>query len=103
VKQVEIIRQRILRGQAGELARLRIYISQTEGNQEAVDRLRDAAGDEVLAKVTDLILRELGHEVDVSAERAGSRIKRALGSQPRGVNTERYRPNEHGRKAADGE
>ena len=89
MKHVELIRGRILRGFAGELARLRIFISATEGNQEAVDKLRGEPGDTLLAKVTDIILQELGHTPEryrvgpgasqaVPVESADSHIRRAV-------------------------
>lgn len=68
LNQVELIRMRILRGQMGELVRLRSYISILGGNPDAVDRLHGKQGDLLLARVTDMILRELGHAEAISID-----------------------------------
>lgn len=78
MKHVEIIRNRIVRGQMGELARLRTYISGTEGNQVAVDKLLGQHGDSILAEVTDLIMRRLGHEIETPLADARSRVRQAV-------------------------
>lgn len=78
MKHVELIRSRILRGFSGEFARLRVYISGTDGNQESVDQLRGEPGELLLAKVTDMVMRELGHEVETPVEEKNSVVRRAL-------------------------
>jgi len=78
VKNVELIRSRITRGMAGELTRLRIFLSSTDGNQEAVDRLQGDGGNLLLARITDIILRELGHETNTPVEDAQSHVRRAV-------------------------
>lgn len=75
---IELIRSRVTRGQASELTRLRIFLSSTDGNQDCVDRLHGSSGALLLAKVTDLIMRELGHETDASVEDPNSLVRRAV-------------------------
>ena len=79
MNQVELIRARILRGQRGELMRLRIFISSTPDNQDVVDKLVGKEGDLLLARITDAILRELGHEeaLDVDNSKNRSKTRRA--------------------------
>jgi len=91
LKHVERIRARIVQGQVGELTRLRNYISLTDGNQEAVDLLRGDPGAMILAKVTDLLLKELGHETDTPVESAASKVRRdvsRLRGKARGAGTD---------------
>lgn len=78
LKHVEMIRQRILKGQVRELTLLRGYISLTDGNQSAVDRLHGETGNLILAKITDLVLKELGHETITPVEEKASHIRREI-------------------------
>lgn len=84
MKNVERIRERILRGQMGELMRLRVFISMLGENQEAVDRLLGPSGDVILAKVADLILVELGAEVATQVDDRFSKTRRAAAKRLRG-------------------
>lgn len=77
LKQVELIRSRIVRGFMGELARIRQFISGTD-NQVAVDKLRGEAGDLVLARMTEKLLSELGHETTTSVEAKASHVRRPI-------------------------
>lgn len=78
MKHVELIRARILRGLVSEFVRLRVFISATEGNQEATDLLRGEKGDLLLAKTTDFIMRELGHAVETPVADKNSVVRRAV-------------------------
>lgn len=69
LRHVELIRSRVLRGQNGELQRLRNFVSATEGNQQAVDALRGDSGNMILARVTELILQEIGHVQESTSRR----------------------------------
>lgn len=66
LRSVEQVRQRITRGQASELVRLRSFVSSIDGNQFAVDQLRGDVGDVLLADITELILTHLGHTTEVT-------------------------------------
>ena len=72
LRNVEAVRQRVVRGQASELARLRTYISAIDGNQFAVDQLRGEVGDALLADVTELILTHLGHTTEITRMQDGT-------------------------------
>lgn len=72
LRHVELIRSRVLRGQMGELARIRNFVSATEGNQEAVDALRGESGNLILARVTELILQEIGHVQESTNRKNGA-------------------------------
>lgn len=68
---VEQVRQRIARGQAGELSRLRIFLSSIDGNQHAVDSLRGEHGELLLADITELVLMHLGHTTELTRMQDG--------------------------------
>lgn len=78
LKHVEKIRTAIVHQQVTALSRLRNYVSMVDGNPEAVDLLRGEPGNLILAKVTDLILRELGHETSTPVEEKASPIRREI-------------------------
>jgi len=87
MKHVDIIRQRILRGMASELIRLRTFVSMTDGNTEVVARLEGKEGNDLLARVTENLLAELGHVTQVTADDPASlsrRRGRGRIAQPRG-------------------
>lgn len=77
MKHVELIRQRILRGQSLELRRLKSFISMTEGNTDVLAKFEGTAGERLLAGVTDYILTQLGHVTVVPADDAASKSRRA--------------------------
>jgi len=78
MKHVELVRNRVVRGQLGELGRLRVFLSSTDGNQEAVDALHGDSGDQLLAEVTDLIMRRIGNEIETPLADARSRVRQAV-------------------------
>lgn len=80
---VEQVRKSIVRGQITALTRLRGYLSLTRGNQAAVDRLHGRSGNLICAKVSDLILRELGHTTDTPIEDGNNPIRRLLPTRHR--------------------
>jgi len=74
LKRVDLVRNKIAKEFAAALLRIRTFISYTEGNQEAVERLRNTevdeetgrskpgSLDELLADLTDRAMRHCGHE-----------------------------------------
>lgn len=84
MKHVELIRGRIVRGLLGELGRLRIFLSTTDGNQAAIDALSGDQGNKLLGELTDHLMRRLGHEIETPLEDAASRVRRAV-SRVRGA------------------
>lgn len=85
LKQVELIRQRVLRGMQGELVRLRVFIASAGENEEAVEILRGKSGDTVLAVLTDTLMRELGHGTELDATNSRSKARRLAGTPRRRV------------------
>jgi len=90
MKQVELVRARILRGFEGEMNRLRVHLSMFESGTEMVDRLRSPDTRELLAMITDLTLSHLGHDPakhtrnggkTLTAADAGSASRRAASRQ----------------------
>lgn len=78
MKHVERIRAAVIGHQTRALALIRGYISLTDGNIEAIDRLRGPEGALILAKCVDLILRELGHETNTPVEASTSHVRRSV-------------------------
>lgn len=76
MKQVEIIRQRIVRGQVQELRRLRSFISTTEGNLGVLQKLEGEEGMRLLAEVTEFIMVKLGHATELTAGSVFSKSRR---------------------------
>lgn len=64
MKQVELVRQRLVTGFGSELRKVRVWLSMVEGNADAVDRLRDSEGDELLAGLVERTMVHLGHETE---------------------------------------
>lgn len=83
MKNVQLIRQAVIRVQSHAFERLRYLMSVTEGGFELVDQLRpreDVAAlltgmpaDTLLARVVEMILTDLGHETALNAENSGGR------------------------------
>lgn len=63
MNKVELIRAYIIDRQRRQLIALRQYISMASDNNEVLARMEGKSLDQLLAKVTDLILTELGHTV----------------------------------------
>lgn len=62
MKNVELIRTRVVRGQSSELQRLRTFISMADNtNHEAIAALEGDNAQDLLAEITELILARLGH------------------------------------------
>lgn len=82
MKHVELIRQRIVRGQAQELRRLRAFISTTDGNVDAIAKMEGDEGMHLLAEVSEFILAKLGHSTKVTADSTEARSRaRRVASQ----------------------
>jgi hypothetical protein len=60
MKQVELIRQRVIRGQQAELARLRQFLSMTDNSPAALEG-KDM--DRLMVEIVDTILKHIGVEV----------------------------------------
>lgn len=73
MKQVELIRQRVAKGLNGELVRLRIWMSQVEGNEKEVEKLRGKDCELVLAMLTEGLLSHLGHSNRLTTDQASGR------------------------------
>jgi len=69
-----LIRDRVIRGQASELHRLRVFVSSLDG--EAADKLRDAET-MLLERVTEDILGAMGYGQSQPKEARFSKTRRA--------------------------
>lgn len=82
MKNVELIRSHVV----NYLVRLRSYISMLPESTETVDRLRGEEGEKRAARITGVILDELGHDgtqfirqgEPTPTEQAGSVLRRAV-------------------------
>lgn len=62
MKNVELIRERVVRGQSSEIMRLRSFISMADNtNVEAIAALDGESARALLSEITELILARLGH------------------------------------------
>lgn len=77
LKNIDMIRKRVVAGQVRELTSLRGFISSIDGNQDAVERLRNESGQKILAIVTDCIMNQLGAPTVEGAETANGAASRA--------------------------
>lgn len=71
MQDVDLIRTRIVRGLGNELARIRIFVSMTEGNAGCCDQLQGDHHDRILAEVTEAVMRHLGHDGSKFNRRGG--------------------------------
>ena len=72
MKQVELIRARIVRGVSMELIRVRGFLSSIEGNGTEVDLLIGPGLAEATAKATECIMGHLGHSTEVKTGGGGN-------------------------------
>jgi hypothetical protein len=72
---VENTRRRIVNGLGRELISLRGWLADT-GQNARVDMLRGERGTEILSKVTDTLMIELGLGIDTPPTAAASKIRR---------------------------
>ena len=72
LRQVELVRKRIVGGQSSEIVRFRSWLSSIDGNAHAVEQLRGEAGELLIADITELILTHLGHVTEVTRMQDGS-------------------------------
>lgn len=76
MRQVELVRQRIIRGQHSEIMKLRQFLSMTD-NGEALPKLTGDDAEKLLVTVVDTILLHIGHQV-VKPKDGRTRTAKAL-------------------------
>lgn len=72
----DLIRKRIVNGMGRELVSFRSWLSGVDGNALRVEMLRGERGTEILAKVADTLLTELGLGVDEPPTSKNSKVRR---------------------------
>lgn len=75
-EQTELIRKRVVHGIGRELQSFRSWLSGIDGQAPRVEQLRGDRGTEILAKVSDMLMTELGLGVDEPPTSANSKIRR---------------------------
>lgn len=83
MKNVELIRARVIRGVHGELIRLRSFISSLGGNEGEVELLHGDSGLAIVAVVADTVMRELGHTTALEPDHPDSQIRDGLRTRRR--------------------
>jgi hypothetical protein len=78
MEQVELVRRYVVSAMTNPLARIRVYVSGVDGNQDVVERLREDEFDKLLAKVTEVVMAHMGNKTAVSADQAHSAARRAV-------------------------
>jgi len=87
MKNIEIIRKRVVAGLVRELTSLRAFISGIDGNAHVVERLRDKSGQQILAVVTDCVMNQLGAptaEAGTASNRSFRRAAKGVGKGLKG-------------------
>lgn len=77
---VEVVRGRVLRLMRNSLGNVRSLLSTMAGNEHVVERLRGKPGDELLGRVAEYVMTELG---DNSTASEGG-VSRAIARKVRG-------------------
>lgn len=80
-EQTDLIRKRAVNGIGRELVSFRSWLSGIEGNAPRVEMLRGDRGTEILAKLADTLLTELGLGVDEPPTSKNSKVRRAAGGK----------------------
>ena len=66
LKQVELVRRRVVADMSNTLVRFRSWLSCTEGNTESVDLLRGDKGEALVADLTETLMLHLGHTPELT-------------------------------------
>lgn len=82
---VAVIRGRVLRMMARDLASLRSFISTIPGNEHVVEMLRGKPGEEILLRVADYVMQELGDNSSARGKANRSGVSRYLASKVKGA------------------
>jgi hypothetical protein len=82
---VEVIRGRVLRMMARDLASLRSFISTLDGNEHVVEMLRGKQGEEILLRVADYVMQELGDNSSARGKANRSGVSRYLAGKVKGM------------------
>lgn len=85
IARVELVRARVIGMVVRDLASLRSFVSTIDGNEHIVEMLRGVSGEEIVARVSDFVMQELG---DTSNARDGygeSGASRAISRKVRGT------------------
>lgn len=85
LKNVELIRGFTANRMREFAIRLRNFISSASDNPDVVELLRGEDGLKIVAKLTEAVLVEIGHQTEVTAEDSNSRARRAAGATQRRV------------------
>lgn len=72
MKQVELVRRRAAAGLKAELVRFRVWLSTVDGNHEETDKLRNTAGEALLAMMIECVMIHLGvdNQLTTATDRA---------------------------------
>ena len=94
MKNVQQIRDRVMRTQHGALLGIRSYASMLDGSQEVVEKLRGDEGMQILADVTDFLMERLGHVNGTASTSPFSKTRRkakAMTKRPRGTQRRKHK------------
>lgn len=76
MKQVELIRARVVRGMQSELTRIRTFVACTDGNDEVIERLSNQGFADAIARLTEALMEHMGHETELSGDGARSQARK---------------------------
>lgn len=81
LKHVELIRARVARGLEMSLISIKGFVSTTDGNNKALERLSGETSqinEKLLAMMIDMVMEQMGHKTAQAADKAGSRSRRVV-------------------------
>lgn len=81
LRNVELIRANVVRNLEATLLRIKVYVSSTADNQDAVDSLAGSGrpvNEELLAHMVDIVLEQMGHKTTLDASKPNSRSRRVV-------------------------
>lgn len=78
MKNVEMVRKRLVTGYTNELIRFRSWLSSVEGNAELIDKLRGEGADQLLGDLVELTMAHLGHATEVPSNSPMSQVRKVI-------------------------
>lgn len=76
MKQVELIRARVVRGMQSEITRIRTFVACTDGNDEVIERLSNQGFADAIALLSEALMEHMGHETDLKGVGKSSRVEK---------------------------
>lgn len=83
LKSADLIRQRVIRGMREELVRIRSFVAGIDGNEVAVEAMREESGENIVAACVEQFMLGIGQETKIPATSKSSKVRRQMAQQRR--------------------